>query len=84
MTKQSLDRVGGIGSILTGGMCVWFANQHHRWESMFTVWVVMAVLLALNGILMLVHASRSGGLPEVARELLKPRPADAVEHKARG
>ncbi len=84
MTKQAVDRVGGVGSIFTGGMCVWFADQHHRWESMFTVWVVMAVLLTLNGILMLVHSSRKGGLPEVARELLKPQQTDAVEHKARG
>jgi hypothetical protein len=84
MTKRSLDRVGGVGSILAGGMCVWFADQHHRWESIWNVWVGMAVFLVLNGILMLVHASRKGGLPEVARELLQHHPAETAEHKARG
>jgi hypothetical protein len=81
MTKQTLDRVGGTGSILAGIMCIWFAIQHHSWESMRDVWVGMCVLLVVNGILMLVHASRHGGLPAVARDLLQPA-NKTVERKA--
>jgi hypothetical protein len=84
MTKQTLDRTGGFGSILAGAMCVWFANQHHHWESIWKVWIGMAILLAANGILMLVHAGRKGGLPAVARDLLPKPAAEPAEHKARG
>ena len=82
MTKNSLDRTGGVGSILAGFMCLWFANQHHHWESIWKVWIGMCVLLVANGILMLVHASRHGGLPAVARDLLQPHAGKTVERKA--
>jgi hypothetical protein len=82
MTKNSLDRTGGVGSILAGFMCLWFASQHHHWESIWKVWIVMCVLLVANGILMLVHASRHGGLPAVAHDLLHSHTGKTAEHKA--
>ncbi len=81
MTKNTLDRTGGVGSILAGFMCLWFANQHHHWESIWKVWVGMCVLLVANGILMLIHASRQGGLPAVAHDLLHPG-NKTIERKA--
>jgi hypothetical protein len=67
--KKTLDICGGIGSIATGFACIWFALQHSPQESIYKVWVGMCILLFLNGILMLVHASLKNGLPGLAQTL---------------
>jgi hypothetical protein len=57
--KKKLETLGGIGSILTGLMCTGigvmdFGNGQSIWK----VWVVMTVVLVLNGIAMLRHAAK--------------------------
>jgi len=61
MTKNQLDRWGGVGSICTGVICIWFAQRHDPNDYMWKVWLGMTVLLILNGILMLIYAQRSKG-----------------------
>ncbi len=59
MTKKTLDTWGGVGSILCGLVCVWFAMAHNEQESIWKVWVGFSVLLVLNGIAMILHARRA-------------------------
>jgi uncharacterized protein YjeT (DUF2065 family) len=61
MTKNQLDKWGGVGSVAAGVMCVWFAQRHDPNDYMWKVWLVMCVLLVLNGIAMLVYANRPKG-----------------------
>jgi putative Mn2+ efflux pump MntP len=58
MTKRTLDTFGGVGSILGGLMCVWFAQQHHQHEGIWKVWIGFCVFLVLNGIAMILYAHR--------------------------
>ena len=78
MTKKTLDTLGGIGSIAAGFVCVWFAAQHSYHESIWKVWIAFCLLLVVNGILMIVHAKRQGGLPGIAQEILQKT---SGEHK---
>ena len=59
-----IDRVGGVGSILTGFLCAyigWGDREMHR--SIWQVWAFFCVLLIVNGIAMLVHARETEKLP---------------------
>ncbi len=58
MTKRQLDMWGGVGSIVCGMVCVYFAQQHGSDESIWKVYVGLCVLLTLNGIAMMVWANR--------------------------
>ena len=55
-----VDRVGGVGSILTGFMCAYIGwgdySEHH---SIYKVWAFFCVLLIFNGIAMLIHAQET-------------------------
>ena len=60
ITKQRVDRVGGVGSIVVGFFCAWMGYrdwlvQHSLWK----VWAVMCVVLIVNGLAMLRFASRT-------------------------
>ena len=59
--KQWIDRVGGIGSILTGIMCgmIGWADREAQRE-IWHVWEFMCGVLVLNGIAMLIHAQHVG------------------------
>lgn len=59
MSKKQLERLGGMGSMGTGVFCVWLAMlDKAEGQSIWVVWVGMAVILVLNGIAMIWHASR--------------------------
>ena len=58
MTKKTLDMLGGVGSLLGSLLSIYFAQSHDTHESMWTVWLVFSVLLALNGVAMLIYANR--------------------------
>jgi hypothetical protein len=58
MTKRTLDTWGGIGSVLAGAVCVYFALQHGPDETIWKLFVGLCVLLAINGIAMILWASR--------------------------
>ena len=61
IAKRTVDRVGGVGSVLVGVMCA--PIGYRDWQlghSLWKVWVVMFVVLVLNGLAMLRVASRSG------------------------
>ena len=58
MNKKMLDISGGVGSLLGSLLCIYFAQSHDVHESMWTVWIVFSVLLALNGAAMLIYAFR--------------------------
>lgn len=58
MTKRQLDMWGGVGSILAGVVCVYFAQQHGSDESIWKVFMGLCVLLVLNGIAMILWANR--------------------------
>jgi hypothetical protein len=58
MTKRQLDIWGGVGSILGGAVCVYFAQQHGSDESIWKVFMGLCVLLVLNGIAMMLWANR--------------------------
>ena len=55
MHKRTLDAWGGVGSILCGIVCLWFAQQHNENEGIWKVWIGFCVLLMLNGIAMIIH-----------------------------
>jgi hypothetical protein len=61
MDKKTLDKWGGVGSMLGGVFCVWLAMQHNQHEQMWTVWLITSAVLVLNGIAMLVYSQRSKG-----------------------
>ena len=61
MNKKTLDVSGGVGSLLGSLVCIYFAQSHNVHESMWTVWIVFSVLLALNGVAMLIYANRANG-----------------------
>jgi hypothetical protein len=86
MNKRTLDTLGGLGSILAGLGCVGMALIHDPAEQMYAVWLGVSVLLVANGILMLVHAQRKGGVPGLAKDMLQPLKVEPkpVEHRARG
>jgi len=58
MTKRQLDMWGGVGSIVAGVVCVYFAQQHGSDESIWKLFMGLCVLLVLNGIAMILWANR--------------------------
>ncbi len=51
ITKRTVDRVGGVGSVLVGVVCA--AIGYLDWQlghSLWKVWAVMFVVLVLNGL----------------------------------
>lgn len=79
VTKRTIDTVGGIGSILTGLACLYLAVQDRELHlSMWRVWVIVCVVLVVNGVLMLMAASRAkreptGGTLTTAKPMGTPR-----------
>lgn len=59
MEKKTLDTWGGIGSLLGAVFCLWLAIGHEEHDHMFTVWLVVCAVLAVNGIAMLITANRA-------------------------
>lgn len=56
--KKRLEMLGGIGSILTGFMCTFIGVSDFMRELSWKIWVVMTVVLVVNGIAMLRHAAK--------------------------
>jgi uncharacterized protein YjeT (DUF2065 family) len=61
MTKRTLDKFGGIGSMLCGLVCVYFAQQHDSSEPIWKIYMGFCVLLVLNGIAMVLYSMRPKG-----------------------
>jgi len=59
MAKKTLDTWGGVGSMLLGVACVYFASEHNHHESIWKVFMGMCGLLLLNGVAMIVHAQKA-------------------------
>ena len=74
VTKRTIDTFGGIGSVLASFMCLgidfWDRQMH---SSIWKVWMIVFVLLLLNGVAMLKVA---GKLPGAAKKMDKVDPAD--------
>lgn len=59
ITKKTLDTWGGVGSMLMGLVCIYFASEHSHHESIWKVFMGMCLLLMLNGVAMIVYAQRA-------------------------
>ena len=72
ITKKTVDTLGGIGSVLASLMCLgigfWDRQMH---ASIWKVWMIVFLLLLLNGVAMLKVAGR---LPGAAKKLEPRRP----------
>jgi uncharacterized membrane protein YhhN len=55
---KKLESLGGIGSILTGFLCVWIGWMDFTTGQSWHIWAVMTVVLIVNGVLMLIAASK--------------------------
>jgi len=55
---KKLETLGGIGSILTGVMCVGIGLMDYANGQSWKIWAIMTVVLAVNGIAMLRSAAR--------------------------
>jgi hypothetical protein len=58
LTKKRLETLGGIGSILTGLMCVGIGVMDYETGNAWKIWVIMTVVLVVNGIAMIRHAAK--------------------------
>ena len=58
LTKKRLETLGGIGSMLTGLMCVGIGVMDYETGNAWKIWAIMMVVLVVNGIAMIRHASR--------------------------
>jgi hypothetical protein len=58
MTKKKLEMLGGIGSILTGCMCVGIGWMDYTTGQSWKIWAIMMVVLVVNGIAMIRHAAK--------------------------
>jgi len=58
LTKKRLETLGGIGSILTGLMCVGIGVMDYKTGNAWKIWVIMTVVLVVNGIAMIRHAAK--------------------------
>lgn len=56
--RNRIDFVGGIGSILTAGMCVGIGWIDFGEGRSWRIWAVMTLVLLVNGVAMLVYANR--------------------------
>ncbi len=55
---KKLETLGGIGSILTGVMCVGIGLMDYSNGQSWKIWAIMTVVLVVNGIAMLRSAAR--------------------------
>jgi hypothetical protein len=58
LTKKKLETLGGIGSILTGVMCVGIGVWDYQTGNAWKIWVIMTIVLVINGVAMIRHAAR--------------------------
>lgn len=58
LTKKKLETLGGIGSMLTGLMCVGIGVMDYQSGNAWKIWVIMTVVLVVNGIAMIRHAMK--------------------------
>lgn len=58
LTKKRLETLGGIGSILTGGMCVGIGVMDYQSGQAWKIWAIMMVVLVANGVAMILHAMK--------------------------
>jgi hypothetical protein len=55
---KKLETLGGIGSILTGFMCIGIGLMDYSNGQSWKIWAVMTIVLVVNGIAMLRSAAR--------------------------
>jgi hypothetical protein len=58
LTKKRLETLGGIGSMLTGVMCVGIGVWDYQTGNAWKIWVIMTFVLVINGIAMIRHAAK--------------------------
>ena len=58
LTKKKLETLGGIGSILTGVMCVGIGVMDYESDQAWKIWAIMMVVLVANGVAMILHAMK--------------------------
>jgi hypothetical protein len=58
MSKRKLETLGGIGSMLTGMMCVGIGVMDYDAGQAWKIWAIMMVVLIGNGVAMIRHASK--------------------------
>ncbi len=58
LSKKKLETLGGIGSMLTGVMCVGIGYMDYETGNSWKIWAIMMVVLVVNGIAMVVHAAK--------------------------
>ncbi len=58
MTKKRLETLGGIGSMLTGLMCVGIGVMDYESGNAWKIWAIMMVVLVINGVAMVMHAAK--------------------------
>jgi len=63
---KKLETLGGIGSILTGLMCVGIGLMDYSNGQSWKIWAIMTVVLAVNGIAMLRRAAERPADPRAA------------------
>ncbi len=85
MNKRTLDRIGGVGSMLTGVGCLWLASTDRQLhQSLWKVWVGMFAILVLNGIAMIWHAQHSAATGGTADKAMGPMRETAVARGSSG
>jgi hypothetical protein len=58
LSKKRLEKLGGTGSILTGFMCSGIGWMDYTSGQAWKIWVIMTVVLVVNGIAMIRHAAK--------------------------
>ena len=58
LKKKTLETLGGVGSILTGMMCVGIGVMDYEDGVAWKIWVIMTFVLVVNGIAMIRHAMK--------------------------
>jgi hypothetical protein len=69
---KKVETLGGIGSILTGLMCIGIGLMDYFNGQSWKIWVIMTVVLVVNGVAMLISASRRHESAVVAGTLSNP------------
>lgn len=54
---KKLEMLGGIGSILTGFICVGIGAMDYATGQSWKIWAIMTVVLVVNGVAMLFKAA---------------------------
>lgn len=58
LTKKKLETLGGIGSMLTGAMCIAIGVMDYESGNAWKIWAIMMMVLAINGVAMVRHAAK--------------------------